>query len=90
MKKLLAKTTRTIALILMLLTFSGLHAQNTFTLTIQNIHQTSDRVLEFDFYLLDTDIPSKTFELASLQFGFMVNSAIYTGGTLGVSDVDTS
>jgi len=90
MKKLLAKTTRAIALILMLLTFSGLHAQNTFTLTIQNIHQTSDRVLEFDFYLLDTDIPSKTFELASLQFGFMVNSSIYAGGTLGVSDVDTS
>lgn len=87
MKKLLTKTIRFFVLIVMLFTLLELHAQNTFQLTIQNVHQTSDRVLEFDFYLLDTGTPS--FELASLQFGFMVNSSIYTGGTLSVSDIDT-
>lgn len=88
MKKLLVNSIRIVVLTIMLFTYLGIRAQNTFQLTIQNIHQTSDRVLEFDFYLLDTGTP--IFELASLQFGFMVNSAIYTGGTLSVSDVDTN
>ena len=52
--------------------------------TMANDVQTSDRTLEFDLFLQDPE-PSALFELASVQAGILVNSAIYNGGTLSVS-----
>lgn len=61
-----------------------------FNLTVQNLVQTAVNKLEFDVYLQDMD-PAEPFELASLQFGFLLNSGIYTGGTLtGVINNSTS
>jgi hypothetical protein len=66
-----------------------------FSISIKNVTQTSDRTLEFDLYLLDTD-PAQPFELASVQCGINVNPLIYTGGTFsaslvpGTSDVNPS
>ncbi|MBK7211954.1 MAG: hypothetical protein IPH88_01380 [Bacteroidales bacterium] len=54
--------------------------------TMANDVQTSDRTLEFDLLLLDTD-PSQPFELATVQAGILVNSSIYNGGTLTASIV---
>jgi len=49
-----------------------------YLLTLQNITQPTDRTIEFDVYLLDTD-PSQDFELSSAQLGLMFNSGITTG-----------
>ena len=57
-----------------------------FSYTIANDVQVSDKVMEFDLYLLDTDA-SQSFELASIQAGILVNSAIYNGGTVTASIV---
>lgn len=56
-------------------------ATEDFELSVRNIVQTADNVLQFQVYLLDTD-PAQPFELASLQFGFLMNSNFFTGGTL--------
>ena len=58
--------------------------QSDYLLQVMNMLQTSPTTLEFDVYLLDTE-PSIAFELASVQLGFLLNSGIYTGGTLSVS-----
>jgi len=55
-----------------------------FTISVLNLTQPTDRTLEFDVYLLDTD-PGQSFELASTQFGFLLNSAIHAGGTLSAT-----
>ena len=55
-----------------------------FELSVRNITQPASNRLEFDVYLLDTD-PGQTFELASCQFGFLINSLIYNGGTITVT-----
>lgn len=55
-----------------------------FLLSARNLEQTSPNTLEFDVYLLNTN-PSQPFELAGLQFGFFLNSGIYTGGTLSAT-----
>ena len=55
--------------------------QNDFTIQVRNLTQPTDRTIEFDVYLLDTD-PANTFQLGSVQLGFLLNSGIYTGGTL--------
>jgi len=49
-----------------------------YLLTLQNITQPTDRTIEFDVYLLDTD-PTQNFELSSAQLGIMFNSGITTG-----------
>ena len=59
-------------------------ATEDFNLSVQNFVQPTANTIEFDVYLLDTDA-SQPFELASMQLGFLLNSAIYTGGTLSVS-----
>jgi hypothetical protein len=59
-------------------------ATEDFTLTVMNMVQPTDHTLEFDVFLLDTD-PGQTFELGSVQLGFLLNSAIYTGGTLSAT-----
>jgi len=52
-----------------------------FSLTVNNMTQTANNKIEFDVYLLDTD-PAQDMELASIQFGWLFNSGIYTGGTV--------
>jgi len=78
-------------LIILFIFISGtlLHAQSqSFNLTVQNIIQTGGRTLEFDVFLQNTD-PSQSFELASCQLGFLMNSLIYTGGNLSAK-IDNS
>ena len=52
-----------------------------FNISVQNIIQTATNKLEFDVYLLNTD-QSQNFELANCQLGFLMNSLVYTGGSL--------
>lgn len=60
--------------------------ESAFELTIRNVKQTKDRILEFDLYLLDTDA-SDNFELATVQAGILLSSAIFEGGKISVSVV---
>jgi hypothetical protein len=66
-----------------------------FNYTIRNDVQTSDRTLEFDLYLLDTQ-PSVAMELSIIQAGILVNSGIIGGGTIttaivtGYSDLNAA
>ena len=55
--------------------------QNDFNIQVRNLTQPTDRTIEFDVYLLDTDA-AQQFELGSIQLGFLLNSGIYSGGTL--------
>lgn len=55
-----------------------------FELSIRNVDQTTDRTLEFDVYLLDANA-TKDFELATIQAGILINSSIFSGGTLFAS-----
>ncbi len=57
-----------------------------FSLTARNFTQVNDRTFEFDLYLLDTDA-AQPFQLASVQCGLTVNTAIFAGGTLSVLPV---
>jgi len=52
-----------------------------FHFTIANDVQTSDRTLEFDLYLLNTQ-PVLPIELSMIQPGILVNSEIINGGTI--------
>jgi hypothetical protein len=52
-----------------------------FRLSVVNLVQTDINKLEFDVYLLDTDAAT-SFELASCQLGFLVNSSIHQGANL--------
>jgi len=96
MKKTIKQLSLTI-LVSLMLPAPQLHAQRNFnplspagasdfTFTIANDLQVSDKVLEFDLYLLDTDA-SQTFELASVQAGILFNAAIVNGGTISMSIV---
>lgn len=72
--------------------FTGLkvNAQiSDFNYTIADDVQVSDRIIEFDLYLLDTNT-NEPFELAAIQAGIIVNSEIYNGGTISVSIVSGS
>ncbi|MDR3705750.1 MAG: SBBP repeat-containing protein [Paludibacteraceae bacterium] len=60
-----------------------------FTYTIQNEVQTSDKTLEFDLYLLNTDAATPI-QIASVQSGVFVNAAIANGGTITASIVSGS
>jgi hypothetical protein len=55
-----------------------------FNYTIANDVQTSDRTLEFDLYLLNTQ-PSTTLQLSIIQAGILVNSGIVNGGIITAS-----
>ncbi len=52
-----------------------------YNFTIENDVQVSDKILEFDLYLYDSD-PTSSFELASVQAGIKVDPLIYNGGTI--------
>ena len=60
--------------------------ESDFELAVRNVAQTTDRILEFDIYLLDAD-NTQDFELATVQTGILLNASIYTGGTMSVSIV---
>jgi len=99
MKKLFINSIKALTFIILLFSISNLNAERKirfaplaidgFTLNVQNMVQTANNKFEFDAYLLDTD-PSLSFELASMQFGFLINSSIYTGGTLTVTIDNTN
>ena len=59
------------------------------SISILNLTQPTDRTIEFDVYLLDTD-PVQSFELAGVQLGMLFNSLIYTGGTISGRYVNTN
>lgn len=99
MKKIKPIVLKLLALFLMLFAILNINAErkiryaplatDAFSLRVQNFKQTSNSKLEFDAYLQDTDAAS-TFELASMQFGFLINSSIYAGGTLTVTIDNTN
>jgi hypothetical protein len=64
-------------------------AQDDFLLSVENLTQPTANTIEFDVYLKDTD-PSQTFEMASIQLGFLLNSGIYAGGTLAATYNNTN
>ena len=85
MKNQVTNWTKALLMAVILSTSSILNAAvEDFQLSVRNMTQTASNRLEFDVYLLDTD-PGQTFELASCQLGFLINSLIYTGGTLTVT-----
>jgi hypothetical protein len=67
----------------------GLRAFPEFELSIRNVVQTTDRSLEFDIFLLDA-AGDQDFELASFQAGILLNSDIFSGGTLSASLISGS
>ncbi|NLH78305.1 MAG: hypothetical protein GX465_14840 [Acidobacteria bacterium] len=82
MKRLTIIWMKFILLTAILLSNTNVQAdEKSFEISVKNLTQTASKVLEFDVYLLDTD-PGQNFELASCQLGFLINSLIYTGGTL--------
>lgn len=60
-----------------------------FKLSISNVVQTTDRIIEFDINLLDAVVDGE-FELASFQAGILLNSSIYSGGTISASLISGS
>jgi len=60
-------------------------AASDFLLSVQNQKQTAANVWEFDIYMQNTRVSPLTFEVGTLQFGFLFNSFIYTGGTISVA-----
>src|SRR5512142_3050401 len=80
MKKLITQAIKAMIIVTLLLSSSLLNAQN-FTLSVQNLTQTAPNKLDFDVYLLNTNA-AQPMELATIQLGFLLNSQIYTGGTL--------
>lgn len=70
----------------------GIQAQQTMptcTYTLRNQVQVSDKVLEFDVYLLNTN-PSVKFEVSGVQLCITMNPAILNGGTITPSVVSGS
>jgi hypothetical protein len=90
---LLMNKIRTLCTFLLLVVVSvGVNAQQimpTCAFTIRNETQVSDRVLEFDVYLLNTN-PSVKFEVSGVQMCITMNSAILNGGTITPSVVSGS
>jgi hypothetical protein len=85
MKRQITNWAKAIFLALVLSASTVLNAAvEDFELSVSNLTQTATNKLEFDVYLLDTDA-GQTFELASCQLGFLINSLIYTGGSISVT-----
>ena len=64
-------------------------ASSDFRLSVQNVAMTTDKTLEFDLFLLDTE-SATPFELALIQIGILVNPEIYNGGTVKATIVEGS
>jgi hypothetical protein len=58
-----------------------------FRLSIENVALTTDKTLEFELYLLDTE-PATPFELALIQVGILVNPELYNGGIIKATLVE--
>ncbi len=90
MISLLKKTQKAICFALLLIVCcAGLQAQQTMptcAYTIRNQVQVSDKVMEFDVYLLNTN-PSVKFEVSGVQMCITMNPAILNGGTITPSVV---
>lgn len=92
MKNLIKKLIKSLLLLTMILTFNVANAQARYvpksetdiSISIMNLTQPTDRTIEFDVYLLDTD-PLQTFQLTTVQLGLLINSDIYSGGILSGS-----
>jgi len=85
MKKIVTYWNKIIAGIALFTISFALNAQiDNFEISIRNVTQTAQNVLEFDVFLLDKD-PGQTFELGSIQLGLLFNSLIYSGGTVTVA-----
>ena len=75
---------RAFILLLWVLPAAAINAQSTsFELSIRNLTQTASNKLEFDIYLLNTDVV-QNFYLSTIQFGILFNSGIYTGGSMSL------
>jgi hypothetical protein len=61
-------------------------AQATYTYTIRNDMQTSDRTMEFDLYLLNTNA-AVPIEISLAQAGIIINPDLKNGGTITASFV---
>src|SRR5665647_3334294 len=73
-----------ISIFLMVLTSTGLYAQNpTYLCELRNDIQVNASTYEFDVYLLRTG--STVFEFTSMQFGININPAVLNGGNLTVT-----
>ncbi len=89
MKKRIIQITNSILLFFIILTLSPVNAQariapldvSSVNYTITNVVLVSDRILEFDLYLKDTDA-GQPFELSIIQAGVLVNSEIINGGNI--------
>jgi len=93
MKNINRQLFRTIALLIVVMLVSQVNAikrrfaplppsgVSDYQYTIANDLQVSDRVLEFDLYILANN-PDQPFELAAIQCGITVNPEIYNGGTI--------
>jgi hypothetical protein len=100
MKTVPVNLLKVLALLALLFSFSNVYAEqrkirfaplviDSFSLTVQNLVQTANNKLEYDVYMADDDGDLDIFELASFQFGFLINSSIYDGGILTVT-IDNS
>lgn len=74
--------------LLLVLAFSGWATSmaQSFSFSIRNDVQTSDRTLEFDLFLLNTN-PSVPIQIGAVQVGIALNPNIINGGTLSSSFV---
>jgi hypothetical protein len=75
------KKTKAWCIIMFLAVCIPIQALRSFRYTLRNDVQTSDRTLEFDLFIQDTDADS-TVILASIQAGINVDSLILNGGTI--------
>ena len=81
------KSVRKLVLITALLVSAGLSTQaQSVSYTIRNEVQTSDRTLEFDLFLLNSEA-SIPIQIAEFQAGIYVNPNIENGGTISASIV---
>ena len=91
MRKLITLLIKAVPLLALVLSFTLASAQirysdapagpSDFTISVLNFQQTAPNKIDFDVYLLDTDA-ADDFELASVQFGFLINHDVYNGGTV--------
>ncbi len=80
MKRLITQSIRILALLTFVLSPTISSGQN-FTLSVQNVVQSAPNILDYDVYMVNTN-STQPFELATIQLGFLINSNIYTGGTI--------
>jgi len=83
MRKIVPQWFKALPFLALVLTSTNVRAQGAtnFQITLQNVVQSTDRIIEFDIYLKNNDL-GQSMEMASFQAGITLNSSIYSGGTL--------